>query len=468
MKFLSIDLIPETSQSLQLIFDQGHAIGELAQKRYAGGTFIADDYLHLAEALQHTKDFLKSGKKVCYEPAFVYNCVLVRPDILARHGQDWHLIEVKGSTSVKDIYLQDVAVQKHVLEGCGLKISKAFIMHINNEYVRRGSNDPKKIFTLADITEEVSDILGEVKRNIREFLKVVALSKAPVMDIGPHCSDPYSCDFTDYCWRHVPEFSIYNIPRLHAGKIEELKTQGILNIKKVPESFPLSVKQYLCVQCAKTGKPFISKTDIKEFIKTLQYPLYFLDFETINPALPLYDGMRPFQHITFQASLHVQANKKAEPIHYEFLGDAKTDPRKSLAEFLVQNIGPKGSVLAYSAAFEKTRIKELEAFSPKLSKKLAQIQSRLCDLAGPFQKGHYVHPGFMGSYSIKQVLPVLVPGMTYKGLLVANGGDAQAAYLNLLSGKLPPKEHLELITALKTYCGQDTFAMVKILERLNV
>ena len=358
------DLIPETPQSQQLIFDQGHAIGELAQKRHDGGTLIADDYLHIAEALQHTRDFLESGKKVCYEPAFVYNHVLVRPDILVKHGQDWHLIEVKGSTSVKDIYLQDVAVQKYVLEGCGLKISKAFILHINNEYVRRGDNDPKKIFTLADITGEVSDIQGEVKRNIREFLKVVALSKAPVMDIGSHCSNPYACEFTDHCWRHVPEFSIYNIPRLHAGKIEELKNKKILDIKKVPESFPLSDKQYLCVQCAKSGKPFISKTDIEEFIETLQYPLYFLDFETINPALPLYDGMRPFQHITFQASLHVQANTKATLTHYEFLGDAKNDPRKFLAEFLVENIGPKGSVLAYNAAFEKTRIKELEAFFP--------------------------------------------------------------------------------------------------------
>lgn len=461
------DLRPETSLSLQLIFDQGHAIGELARKRFPGGTLITADYMHLNDGIEETKQFLKSGGTTCYEAVFVHDKVLVRPDILVKHGNTWDLIEVKGSTQIKDVYLHDISVQKYVLEGCGLNIKNAFIMHINNQYVRKGEIKPSGIFTLVNVNDEIAPLADDVKKNIRRLHKVLQLAKMPSIDIGPHCSDPYSCDFQDFCWQHIPEFSIYNIPHINAEKIAILNKKGILEVKDVPDDFPLSANQQLCVQAAKTHRSIVSKEDIKEHLNALEYPLHFLDFETINPALPLYDGMKPFQHISFQASLHVLKKPGGKLEHFEFLGNAEDDPRPALAEFLVKHIGATGTVIAYNAGFEGGRIRELSEEYPKLAHKLAKIRDRLWDLAAPFQKGHYVHPKFCGSYSIKKVLPVIVPGMTYSGMLVGNGSDAQIAYLNLLSGKLSDKESRTLIAALKKYCGQDTLAMVKILDKLH-
>ncbi|HOX23979.1 MAG TPA: DUF2779 domain-containing protein, partial [Elusimicrobiales bacterium] len=357
-------------------------------------------------------------------------------------------------------------MQKFVLEQAGLKIRKAMLVLVDSSYVRQGPIDPSAFFRLEDLTEEAEEREKEIRQNISNFLKTIQSKTEPAIDIGAHCSDPYDCDFQDYCWAHVPDCSIFNIPRLNGNKKAELVSRKILAIEQVPDSFPLSDNQRRHVDIIKSGKPRVDREAISRLLDTLKYPLYFLDFETINPAIPPYDGLRPFQQIVFQASLHVQKKSNSKLEHFEYLGEGEQDPRSEAARFLLKNIGPAGSVVVFNKSFEVTRIKELAEAFPGHASQLLAINKRVWDLAEPFQKGFYLHPGFRCSYSIKNVLPVLVPGMSYDGLEIANGSDAQVAYANLMSDQLSTTERDNIKTALKRYCGQDTLAMVEILSHI--
>lgn len=462
------DLRPPVDPAQQQIFDQGHAIGELAREYFVGGKLVDENYLHIPQALEHTAALIKDSAKIIYEATFVFNNVLVRCDILKRNRDgSWDLIEVKGSTQVKEEYLYDVAIQRYVVEGYGLKIKKAELMHIDNTFVKKGPIDAKELFAREDITEETAAITPEIKKDLKKFMKTLACVKEPGIGIGRQCSTPYECEFCGYCWKKIPEYSIYDIPRLSWDKKNTLKTMGILRFRDVPATFDLNDGQRLYLEVEKSGKPVIDNPALEEFVKSLEYPLYHIDFETIMLGIPLYDGTRPYQQLPFQISLHIQATPGSEPRHLEYLGDAKTDPRPELVRFMLGNIGPKGSLLAYNAAFEATRIKEMSGDFPTHKDALLSLTERLKDLMKPFKDRAYVHPKFQGQYSIKKVLPALIPDMTYEGLPIANGGDAQGAYFNMLSGKLSPAEMEKTRKDLKIYCGQDTLAMVKILGCLT-
>ena len=461
------NLIPEVSESQQHLFDEGHAIGRLAHQRFPGGVEITADFLHQEQALQQTKDVIAAGAKTLYEPAAIFDKVFIRADILNRNTDGtWDLVEVKGSTAVSEVYLYDLAIQRHVLEGAGFRIRRTILMHVNNEYVRNGAIDPDEFFLLADLTKEIKELLKGVPTQVRRFQRVAGLSAAPQIDIGPHCDAPYECVFKEHCWKHIPEYSIYDLVRLRKEKLLELKSRGVLEIRKVPDDFPLSAAQQLQVQCEKTKKVHIDTGAISELLDELVDPLYFLDFETLNLAIPPHDGLRPYQQMPFQASVHVLEKDGGRLTHLEYLGDGRSDPRPGLAEFLSQSIGRTGTVVAYNAGFEGQCLKALAAEHPRHSKALLSMADRLWDLGDPFRKCHYVHPEFRGSWSIKVVLPTLVPNMTYKNLAVSNGGEAQLAYLALMGNELKPAERVQMVANLKKYCGQDTLAMVKILEKL--
>ncbi len=461
------DLVPEAPPSRQSIFDQGHRIGELAWQRFPGGRIITENHLQIQEALKATRAAVDAGAAIIYEAAVVHDGVLVRPDILVRKGDGWDMIEVKGSTEIKDVYLDDLSIQKYVLEGAGLAIRKCFVMHVNNQYVRRGAIDARQFFVLADATKAVAEVQKGISKRVAELHKVLSLKSTPKIAIGAHCSAPYACDFVDHCWKHIPDYSVFDLVRVRHEKAAILFDRGIQRIRDIPSDFPLSGAQELQVEVEKSGRPHIDRKAIARVLAEPIYPLYFLDFETVSPAIPPYDGLRPFQQLSFQASLHIQREKGGTVEHLEYLGDAATDPRPGLVAFLTGLIGAKGSVVAYNASFEGSRLAEMADAYPRSAKALRSIKNRLWDLATPFRTGLYVHPKFHGSWSIKAVLPALVPGMTYDGMLIGNGGEASLAYLNLMEGQLSPAERKRTILALKRYCGQDTLAMVKLLEKLH-
>ncbi|MCX5790697.1 MAG: DUF2779 domain-containing protein [Elusimicrobia bacterium] len=462
------DLMEEVSPSTQAIFDQGHEVGEWARKYYKGGVLLAQGREDIAGALKETRELIAEGKTLLYEATFQAGGVLVRCDILRKVGKAWYLIEVKSSTELKEQHLPDIAIQKYVLEASGLKVEKAFLMVINTAYVKDGPIDPKKLFKIEDVTEVIMGVEAEVPATLKHFFKILANEKKePAIDIGAHCSDPYQCDFCCHCWKNIPAHSVYNLPRLAAEIKDDLRRQGILELKDVPEEIALCSAAADYVAVAKTGKPKIMPEPIREFVAGLEYPLYHLDFETINPAVPLYDGLRPYMQMPFQVSLHIQAKAGGPVKHLEYLADAKMDPRPDIAAFLLEHIGPAGTPLAYCAGFEKSVIRGLAEFAPRLGKKLLALAERFVDLAAPFRSRHVLLPEFCGSFSMKAVLPALVPNMTYEGMAVANGSDAQNAYKALLSGRLTAEEEAQLRKDLIAYCGQDTLAMVKVLAWLS-
>ncbi|MCK5358924.1 MAG: DUF2779 domain-containing protein [Elusimicrobiales bacterium] len=461
------DLIPPIPQGQQMRFNEGHLVGDLARNYYKGGKLIEADYKQLRQAIEETAHLVKAGTKIIYEGCFVFDDVLIRADILKKNrDKSWDLIEVKSTTSVKEIHAYDTAIQKYVLEELGFKIKNVKMMYINNKFVKNGEIKPKDFFTVKTINTETNAHLQEVKKNLRKFKKILSNEKEPEIAIGPHCANPYVCEFCDHCRKHVPDYSIYDFPHLAWQKKEELKEMGIIKIKDIPDDFPLRPWQELVLKAEKTNKSIIDNEAIGHFIKKLKYPLYFIDFETIMPSLPFYDGLRPYQQLTFQISLHIQNTIGGKVEHFEYLGDAKNDPREELIKFMLKYIKAKGSLVAYNMSFEKTRIKEIAANFPKYAKAMLKLNDRMLDIMKPFQKRNYIHPKFRGSYSLKKVLPALVSSMSYADLDIGDGGDAQIAYLNMVSGKLSDKEIKKIRKDLKIYCGQDTLAMVKILKCL--
>ncbi|MDE2039666.1 MAG: DUF2779 domain-containing protein [Elusimicrobia bacterium] len=461
------DLASQPSPGLDAIFEQGAKVGRLAWRRFAGGTLIEADHLHAQDALAATEAAKRGGASILYEAAVAHDGVLVRPDILMRSGASWDLVEVKSSTEVKEVYLEDVAIQRYALNGAGFPIRKCFVMHVNNQYVRYGDIDPKEFFTLADLTDAAKALQKDIPARLARMGRILAAPSAPCVGIGAHCKKPYPCPFIDHCWKRIPEYSVFDLTRIRHEKAAILADKGILRVRDVPGDFPLTEAQELQVSVEKSRKPRIDKKALQKFLAEPVHPLYFLDFETIWPAIPPYDGLSPFQQIPFQASVHVQKAKDGPIEHFEYLGDAKSDPRPGLVEFLTSVIASKGNVVAYNAAFEGRCLKAMADAYPRSGAALRSIKARLWDLMIPFRDRLYVHPGFRGRYTIKLVLPAIVPGMTYKGLAIAEGGAASIAYMNLMDGKLPQAEAKATRDALAEYCGQDTLAMVKVLEHLR-
>ncbi len=461
------DLCAPVSPGLAHIFDQGRQVGELARRRFPGGTIIAASHDAIPEALQQTAAALKKGAGALFEAAFVYDDVLIRPDILVKAEAGWDLIEVKGSTELKDVYLPDVALQRFTLQGAGLPIRKACLMHVNNKYVRQGALDLSRFFRIEDVTEMSMPHLRMVPSKLAAMQAALTGRDMPNIDIGAHCSTPFDCDLRDFCWKHVPDYSVYDLKRADFGVINELRNLGVMRLEDIPAGFGLTDTQEIQVRVAKTGEPHIDGPAIKGCLKHLVYPIYFLDFETVNLVVPPYDGMRPFQTLPFQASLHVQEQPDAQATHFEYLGDPKSDPRPGLAEFLAERIAPKGSVVVYNANFEGGRLAELAQTFPKHAKALAGIKKRLWDLIVPFRSSLFMHPDMHGSASMKAVLPALMPGMSYENLDISNGEMAFLAYESLMAGKVNAAQSKKTLAALREYCGQDTLGMVEILKVLG-
>jgi hypothetical protein len=343
-------------------------------------------------------------------------------------------------------------------------------MHINNEYVRHGEIDLKQLFTLEDCTEKIIEMQDDISDRI-DLLKSYAVQNGePNKDIDLCCDKPYECEYKGYCQRNIVAPSVFSIHGLTAKKKYELYHQGIVTYEDIINSQPkLSEKQYQQVYTAYEDRPpKIYKSKIKDFLNTLTYPLYHLDFETFQQAIPQFDGVKPYMQIPFQYSLHVQDDVNSEPRHYEFLGKEGTDPRRALAEQLCEQIPENVCSLAYNMSFEKTVIKNLAGLFPDLSEHLMNIHDNMHDLMVPFQQQAYYSKELQGSYSIKWVLPTLCssdPELDYHALEeVHNGSEAMAAFADL--PKHTPEDIARIRKNLLAYCRLDTLAMVKILEKL--
>jgi hypothetical protein len=457
----------EITAQQEAIFSTGTSVGELAQKLFPGGIDCTpESYFDFGPSLDLTKQSIVDGKTVIYEAAFQYDQVLVALDILVKKDDGWHAYEVKSTNDTKPQHIHDAALQYWVMTNAGLNIQTINILHFNKEYVRRGELNIEELFTWDDITENVEEILPKIRPEVKACKAVLQEPEVPIQDIGPHCSDPYDCDFRGHCWKHVPEYSVLNLtnPR---GKQWDLYQQGIMTIEDIPEGYPLSTAQQHQVEAEKTGESFINPAEIAEFTSQLTYPLYFMDFETIQSAIPIYDETRPYQMAVFQYSVHIQEEKDGSVVHKEYLGDPKDrDLRKTVAQRLIADMGANGCVIVYNNSFEGPRLNELSRDYPDLASKLQAIAGRIVDLAVPFRRKAYYTADMQGKYSIKKVLPALVPELSYKDLEIQEGGTASLTFLQMIQGEFRGDE-AKAREALIKYCELDTLAMVKILETLN-
>jgi hypothetical protein len=461
------ELMGEPDEQTMAVFEQGHEVGRWAQRAFPGGVLIEAGHEEIAKALQQTEQAV--ADKQCpaiFEAAFTHDNVLARVDILERLPRNkWRLIEVKSSTKAKDYHHYDVAIQRLILEGLGMKVVPC-LMYLNRDYVYDGKQyDLEKLFVIQDLTAETAAIEQEVQDLIREEWKVLAKAKPPDIVPGDYCTHPYACVFFDLCNKPLPADHVSYLPGISAKKLEELASRGIDSIKRIPKEFPLTEKQRHAWECARTGIPWFGK-GLKGALRELSYPLYFMDFETLAVALPRYAGMSPYDQIPYQWSVHVQRQPGAALEHFEYLADDSSDPRPEFAKTLCQVIGTKGSVLAYSSGFESGRLGELADWLPQYKKEIENIQGRLWDPL-PVIRAHVYHPEFRGSYSLKSVLPALVPDMTYHGMAVSEGSEAGLAWERMIQAAAECEERKRLKDALLAYCQQDTLAMVRLLEVLR-
>jgi hypothetical protein len=451
------------------ILATGIKVGELARGYF--GEFVNVPYSDdKGEMIARTKELIDGGSEVITEASFTAVDHFCSVDILLNHGNRVSIIEVKSSTDISDIYLDDMAFQYYVVTSCGYHVDAVYLMHINNQYERHGALDLKGLFMLNDCTNEIVPMQAYIEGNIRRMVAVADAEDEPECDIGIYCLKPYECGFRGYCWKHIPADSIFNVSRLFTTKKFELYEQGIISYEHIIKNeVKLNKNQMQQVKAViENWPPQIDKTAIRQFLDTLTYPLYFLDFETFQQAIPEYDGVRPYMQIPFQYSLHILNRQGGELTHKEFLAEAGADPRRLLAEKLCNDIPKDVCVLAYNMGFEKGVIMRLSEMYLDLAAHLLAIHANIRDLMKPFADHAYYCKELAGSYSIKAVLPALCgddPELDYHALDgVHNGSEAMNAFATL--GELPPKDIAKVRRSLLAYCKLDTLAMVKILEKL--
>lgn len=451
------------------ILQNGVEAGELARS-YFGEYSLVKFSLNKKEMCDETENLLKQGKTVIAEASFMHGNCFCSVDILRIADGGVQLIEVKSSTEIHDIYYDDMAYQYFVLKSCGLPVKSVWNMHINNEYVRQGKLNLQQLFKLEDCTDKVLAMQAQVQERVYSFLQYLEQDTEPDKELDICCDKPYECAYKKYCHRNITEPSVFSIHRLSAEKKYELYHQGIVSYDDIVKQKPkLSAKQYQQVYADYENQPpRIDREKIREFLNSLQYPLYHLDFETYQQAIPQFDGVKPYMQIPFQYSLHVQSSVNAKPEHYEFLGKEGMDTRRAVAERLCEDIPMDVCSLAYNMSFEKTVIRNLAKLFPDLSEHLMNIHDNMHDLMLPFQQQAYYCKELMGSYSIKWVLPALCSGdskLDYHALEgIHNGSEAMSAFVDLPNHT--DREIAEIRKNLLAYCRLDTLAMVKILEKL--
>ena len=455
--------IPEADAVTQYVFDQGHVVGEYAKKLFPGGIDIPhDDFIGNVAT---TKKLLAESKPL-FEAGILSGRIYCRLDILNPVNEDeWDIIEIKSGTSVKEVYIDDVAFQKFCCEKAGLQIRTCKLGFINKQYVKKGEISPKELFILEDVSTQVEEISEGIEERVSNLLEVISNKACPEMTIGQHCLAPYECPLRVECWGFLPENSVFD---LRGGRTKQfsLYEQGIIAIRDIPNNILLSRQQQIQKECITTGSVHVEKEEIRQFLNKLKYPLYYLDFETVGPAIPVYDETRPYQDMPFQFSLHVVESDGSEPVHHSFLAGGIEDPRPQILRELQRLLGSEGSIIAYNAGFEEGVLKGLVEAFPEYMDWLEGILTRMIDLLFPFTNFHYYNASQKDTASLKKVLPA-VTGKGYGEMGIGTGMDASIAYGKIMYGNATEDEIAGVRADLLKYCKLDTEGMVWVVDKLR-
>jgi hypothetical protein len=460
------DQIPAPDEAQQAVFDQGTEVGELAQQLFPDGVGINTGPGEFDAAIRLTQEALKHRRPI-YEATFSFGGGYARADILVPVASGaWDLVEVKSTTSLKEeVHLPDIAFQAFVLTGAGIKLRKCFLAHINNEFVRHGPVDPQKFFTIEDVTRPVSALSRDIEDQIDAMQRVIGAKAHPEIQIGPQCDNPYTCPLHDHCWSFLPEASVFTLYR-GGAKCFTLLKRGIQKLADIPADVALTDNQAIQRATLLAGQPHIDRPALAAFLGQIEYPVSYLDFETIGTAIPLFDGVSPYQQVPFQYSLHIVRSLGTKPEHRSFLMDGVSDPRPELMRHLHNDLPDTGSVVAYNAGFETSRLKECCELLPEYKPWLRKVTPRIVDLLLPFRGFRYHHPDQNGSNSMKAVLPALT-GQGYEKLAIQEGNAAGREFLRVTFGDVTAAERRRVRQNLEEYCGLDTFGMVQIVDQLK-
>jgi len=455
--------IPGTDAITQYIFDQGHVVGEYAKKLFPDGIDILHD--GFMDNIATTKKLLVERKPL-FEAGILSGRIYCRLDMLNPVNEDeWDIIEIKSGTSVKEVYIDDVSFQKFCCQKAGLEIRNCKLGYINRQYVKNGEIDPRELFILEDISTQVEEMSEGIEERVFSLLEVISNKACPEMAIGQHCLAPYECPLRMECWGFLPENSVFD---LRGGKTKQffLYEQGIISIKDIPNNILLSRQQQIQKECVTTGSVHVEKEEIRRFLNKLKYPLYYLDFETVAPAIPVYDGTRPYQDMPFQFSLHIVESEGSEPTHHSFLAEGTDDPRPRILRELQRLLGSEGSIIAYNAGFEEGVLKGLVEAFPEYTGWLEGILTRMVDLLFPFTNFHYYNASQKDTASLKKVLPA-VTGKGYEEMGIGAGMDASIAYGKIMYGNATEQEIARVRADLLKYCKMDTEGMVWVVDKLR-
>lgn len=458
--------IPEPDKITLKKFSEGHVVGELATTVFPKGQNIPDE--NFRENLENTKKLI--CKRIpLFEPAFMVDNLYSRADILVPVGEnEWDIVEVKSATKVKDVNLHDVSFQKYVYEKAGLKIRKCFLMHINNQYCLDGQIEPSELFVQTEITEDVEEFSKGIELRVEQMTKIINSIEEPQCKINISCNNPYECPIKSECWEDIPEDSVFSFYRMLKRKCFELYDSGIVRLNDVSEAVKLNDKQKIQRRLAFEGGVHIDKVQVENFLDGLKYPIYYLDFETINPVLPKFNGMKPYQRIPFQFSLHIQEKKGGKLKHFSFLANGTSDPRPKFMQALKDNLGEEGNILVYNQSFEKGVMNESAIVFPEFMPWYEKnILPRIKDLWDVFRNFYYYDSKQGGSASIKAVLPVM-SDLSYKNLEISKGDLASLEYERVTyDSMVSEEERMRVREALERYCELDTKAEVEIVGGLG-
>ena len=462
------ELLPEdTDDNLKRTLESGFEVEKYAYKLFSEGVNVKID--DIEEAKSETRKLIKDNTPVIFQATISGRRLFCRSDIIRFNPADssWDIIEVKSATEVKDIYIDDLAFQKICLEETGLRVGRLLVLHINNEYVKNGDISPSELLIEVDVTEEVKNKAEDTRLAIEDALKVLQIKDEPEIQVLRQCNNPYDCPFIPYCHKDFPDHSIYSIAgALGKKKLEVLLDEGVMEVKDIPPELLTNDKLRKHHYVVSNNVVHIEKDNIEEELSVIEYPIYYLDYETFAPVISIIDGYRPYQRIVFQYSLHIQESPDSELKHYYFLAKDLSDPTKAMAETLAERIGSSGSVIAWNMGFEKGCNTEMGERTSEYQQFFEDVNNRMYDLMHVFKKGFYVHKEFHGSASLKKVLPVVVPELKYSELDISEGMTASNSWGDMVTKDMSQKEKDKIYNDLLEYCELDTLAMVKILERL--
>lgn len=453
----AVELVPD--EGLKDRFEQGHQVGAAARERFPGGTLIELEH-HDPARFPATQAAVAGGAPAIFEASFLEDHVFVAVDVLERTPDGWVVIEVKSTTKVKPEHHPDAAIQAHVVRRAGLDVKRVEIMHLNRDYVHPDGGD---LFVRADVTAEVATLLPDVPDLIARQLKVVN-GDLPQLPIGPHCWDPRECPFRERC-RHPVPHHISTLAGVGNVRAWEYMQRGIHTLRDIPGGEKLAAVAQRQLRAVARGG-MIVEPGLREALAPFERRLGFLDFETVARAIPVWPGLHPWGAVAAQFSYHERQNDGSYT-HAEFLAEGPDDPREAIARALIKATSRADRVVMYTT-FERTQIERLAQAVPQLAGDLHALAAKLIDLH-PVVKNHVYHPAFEGSFSLKDILKPLVAGLDYEDLEIEEGGAASVklARLMFVAHLIPAGERDTLRHDLLEYCKRDTWATVKLLERLR-